>query len=334
MAIGGLGRLKESRFAGVSSFQFRDKVPPKTDEEWEQAFKSYISHPEYEAQARTQNKARMTLTDFKRIWRLEFYHAMALMGIPAVFFLPAAYFMYRGRMTRQLQKYVVLAGVLMAGQAGWAWHESKEGIDPIGRTDKDIGSRKQYRLASHLALAYSQYIVFLWAGLTALLKPTTVANVAGVGALRALTCISKLGVISTVFMGAFMAGTDAGLVYTNWPAFGDHTWFPEDFFNLEPWWRNFFESQGTIQWVHRLLGYFSVGMVSAAWYYGRRLGVPNRVRLALNLLFAIAWAQAVIGITTLRSKVATSVASLHQLGSVSLVTAVVWLMHELRRLPK
>lgn len=41
-------RLKESRFAGVSGFQFRDKVPPRTDGEWELAFKRYISHPEYE----------------------------------------------------------------------------------------------------------------------------------------------------------------------------------------------------------------------------------------------------------------------------------------------
>jgi heme A synthase len=106
VAIGGLGRLKESRFTGVSGFNFRTK-PPSTDKEWEEQFKQFSSHPEYSDKAELHGKAGMTLADFKQIWRLNYYHYMALMGVPVVFFLPAALFWFGGRLSSRMQKYVM-----------------------------------------------------------------------------------------------------------------------------------------------------------------------------------------------------------------------------------
>jgi cytochrome c oxidase assembly protein subunit 15 len=215
-----------------------------------------------------------------------------------------------------------------------AWSQAKRGIDPLGRTDKDLSSpTKQFRLANHLVLSYSQYILFVWAGLSALLRQTNISSIQHLGTLRTMAAGSKAAVIGTVLMGGMMAATDAGLVHNDWPSYSGH-FIPQDFFEKSPFYRNFYESLGTIQMAHRHLAYIAASAVTGTWLYARRLALPSRVRMALNVMLAVVWMQAVLGVTTLRNHCDTSIASLHQLGSVSLVTAAVWFMHELRRIPK
>jgi cytochrome c oxidase assembly protein subunit 15 len=59
---------------------------------------------------------------------------------------------------------------------------------------------------------------------------------------------------STVFVGAFVAGLDAGLVYNSWPKFADR-WIPDDIWldRHVPKWRNLTENPTTVQFVHRSL---------------------------------------------------------------------------------
>lgn len=59
------------------------------------------------------------------------------------------------------------------------------------------------------------------------------------------------------FVGGFVAGLDAGLVYNSWPKFAE-TWIPENMLSKAPAWRNFFENQVTVQFVHRNLVSFLV----------------------------------------------------------------------------
>ena len=54
------------------------------------------------------------------------------------------------------------------------------------------------------------------------------------------------------FSGGFVAGLDAGLVYNSWPKFADR-WIPEHIASRTPVWRNFFENQVTVQFLHRNL---------------------------------------------------------------------------------
>lgn len=53
-------------------------------------------------------------------------------------------------------------------------------------------------------------------------------------------------------MGGFVAGLDAGLVYNSWPKFADK-WIPEGLLSKQPAWRNLFDNQVTVQFVHRHL---------------------------------------------------------------------------------
>lgn len=58
--------------------------------------------------------------------------------------------------------------------------------------------------------------------------------------------------MSTVFMGALVAGLDAGLIYNTWPYMGEEI-VPPDTMKMEPKWRNFFDNSTTVQFIHRFL---------------------------------------------------------------------------------
>jgi cytochrome c oxidase assembly protein subunit 15 len=56
----------------------------------------------------------------------------------------------------------------------------------------------------------------------------------------------------TAVMGAFVAGLDAGLVYNSWPRYADR-WIPEELLAKRPLWKNMFENEVAVQFVHRNL---------------------------------------------------------------------------------
>lgn len=134
-------------------------------------------------------------------------------------------------------------------------------------------------------------------------------------------------------MGAFVAGLDAGLVYNSWPKYADR-WIPEHLFSKEPVWKNMFENQVTVQFLHRNLAYLTLASVTMTWLIGRRLALSRRAKLALHGLMAMGYAQAILGISTLVHHVPVWMAALHQSGSMALITFAMWLTSEIRRIPK
>lgn len=64
--------------------------------------------------------------------------------------------------------------------------------------------------------------------------------------------VSRAWNIRFFYIGAFVAGLDAGLVYNSWPKFADK-WIPDELATKEPKWRNLFENQVTVQFIHRHL---------------------------------------------------------------------------------
>lgn len=58
----------------------------------------------------------MTLSEFKRIWYMEYAHRMWGRAIGAVFLLPATFFWARGALTRPVKLRVLGFGALIAAQ--------------------------------------------------------------------------------------------------------------------------------------------------------------------------------------------------------------------------
>ncbi|EFO86308.1 hypothetical protein CRE_01771 [Caenorhabditis remanei] len=330
VALGGVTRLTESGLSMVNWDLFKTMKPPFGQKQWEEEFEKYKAYPEYKFKSSNQE---MTLNEFKFIWSMEYGHRMWGRAIGIVFLLPCAYFWARGRFAPDMKRRMALATTLLLAQGGIGWWMVKSGLDP-SQNSSDVPRVSQYRLATHLTMAFVLYSIFYWNGLTHLLKPHDLTAVRSkLGALRGMTHCSKLMVFSTAIMGAFVAGLDAGLVYNSWPKFADK-WIPENMLSRSPAWKNFFENDVTVQFVHRNLAYLTVVSVMATFLIGRRAPIPKRTRMALNLTVAAVFGQAALGVFTLINYVPVWLAACHQSGSMALLSSVLWLSHELRRLPK
>lgn len=64
--------------------------------------------------------------------------------------------------------------------------------------------------------------------------------------------VSQFLLTPCIYIGAFVAGLEAGLVYNSFPKFADR-WIPSDIAAINPWWKNMFENPTTTQFNHRLL---------------------------------------------------------------------------------
>lgn len=94
VVLGGVTRLTESGLSMVDWKLIKDMIPPKNEEEWIQEFEKYKEYPEY----KYLNKEReMTLNQFKFIFYMEWSHRMWGRATGLVFFIPAAYFLSKGR---------------------------------------------------------------------------------------------------------------------------------------------------------------------------------------------------------------------------------------------
>nr|CAG4640801.1 EOG090X04TT [Eulimnadia texana] len=323
VVIGGLTRLTESGLSMVHWKPFGEKLPIGR-EEWEQEFEKYKEFPEYKIL-----KKDITLEDFKFIWWMEYGHRMWGRLIGAAFFIPAAIFWKKGFFNPAMKKRVVLFGSLLGFQGLLGWYMVRSGLEDRFHGESDVPRVSQYRLAAHLGSAFLLYSVFLWSALDKLLPVQQVKVTLEAAKLRRWIHASKGLVFLTAITGAFVAGLDAGLLYNSYPKMADR-WVPEDILALSPAVRNVTENPTTVQFNHRNLGNLTVLLLSSVWLMSRKVALPPRARLATNCMAGMAWMQAALGISTLLTFVPTPLASMHQAGSLTLLSFAIWSSHEMK----
>ncbi|XP_060527017.1 cytochrome c oxidase assembly protein COX15 homolog [Cylas formicarius] len=332
VVLGGVTRLTESGLSMVHWKLLGERMP-RTDQEWEAEFKKYQQFPEFKIKNR-----KMSLSEFKFIWHMEYGHRQWGRLIGAAFIAPALYFWARGRFSPALKKRILAFGGLIGAQGLMGWYMVQSGLEDRFDGESDVPRVSQYRLATHLGLAFVLYTLFLWSALDHLLPASAVTYASG-ETLRAARRFRWLAhgckglVFLTAISGAFVAGLDAGLVYNSFPKMADK-WIPDDILVFTPKVTNFTENPTTVQFDHRVLGTATLGLITAAWWVSRRRVLPRRAYIAAGALATAAWLQVALGITTLLTYVPTPVAAAHQGGSLTVLSAAVWLTHELKRLPK
>lgn len=310
IAVGGLTRLTDS---GLSITEWRPltgALPPMNAADWQSEFALYKASPEF----RTHNNW-MRLEDFQVIYWWEWGHrqlgrviglvwAVGFLGLLAARQIPAGW-------TGRLLVLGALGG--LQGAVGWWMVYSGLGGD---RTD--VAS---YRLATHLGLAFvilgfiAWYVMLLARPERDLLqaKRTREGRLFGLG-----TGWLHLTFLQ-ILIGALVAGIDAGRSYTEWPLMGGNLW-PDQMMVFEPWWRNFFENAGTVQFIHRMGGYAVLAFAVLAVLRGRR-SAYTATRTAFALAFLAVVAQVALGITTVVLGAPWQVAILHQFLAV-----IVWVL--------
>ncbi|CAH1783928.1 unnamed protein product [Owenia fusiformis] len=329
VVLGGVTRLTESGLSMVDWNLIKGMKPPLTQEEWAAEFLKYQEFPEFKY---SESHNEMTLSQFKWIWFMEYYHRMWGRTIGLVFALPAIYFLRKGWISKAMKPRLAVYGTLLLCQGLLGWYMVKSGLEE--KTSQSDNIRvSQYRLASHLGSAFLLYVLFLWGGMSHVLKPNQLPNTKQIRILRGLSHPAMGLVFLTAVSGAFVAGLDAGLVYNSWPKMADK-WIPDDIAAFTPKWKNVFENPTTVQFNHRHLAEFTVFSLLCLAGYSLRAPLPPRARKAGIALGAMALAQAGLGVWTLLSYVHTHVAATHQSGSLVLLTLAAWFAHELRRFPK
>ncbi|XP_072883071.1 heme A synthase COX15 isoform X1 [Hemitrygon akajei] len=327
VVLGGVTRLTESGLSMVDWHLLKEMKPPSTLPEWEAEFQKYQQFPEFKILNHD-----MTLNEFKFIWYMEYSHRMWGRAVGLAYILPAVYFWRKGWFSRSLKLRVVGLCGFVCFQGLLGWFMVKSGLEDK-KDSHDIPRVSQYRLAAHLGSALVLYCASLWTGLSLLLPPLKMPNTRQMMLFRRFAQGTGGLIFVTALSGAFVAGLDAGLVYNSFPKMGER-WVPDDLLAFSPALRNFFENPTTVQFDHRVLGIASVTAVTILYALSRRMPLSKRTRVALSSLTAMVYMQAALGISTLLLYVPTPLAATHQSGSLALLSLALWLIHELRRIPK
>ena len=183
-------------------------------------------------------------------------------------------------------------------------------------------SVSQYRLATHLGMAFIILGTLVWLFLDA--RRRGEMRRGGSRLVPVLLGVTFLQIVA----GAFVAGTDSGKTYNTWPLM-DGEVVPEGYLIQEPAFRNIFENPAAIQFNHRTLAYILLVLfVVVAWRYRR----SPRLRWPLLIVGGLLLWQTLLGIWTLLSVAPLSLALKHQASAVYLFVATVWLTYHSRQI--
>ncbi|KAI7823337.1 COX15/CtaA family [Gamsiella multidivaricata] len=350
VVVGGMTRLTESGLSIVEWNLIKGMKPPRSQAEWEEEFEKYKQFPEYKILNRG-----MTLEEFKRIFYYEWSHRMLGRAIGVAFILPGLYFASRGMLSKNIARRSLIIGGLIGFQGALGWYMVKSGLDEQLMSTPGATPRvSQYRLAAHLGSAFLIYAGAVMTGLKVLtdykISKGAYESLAGAinnpmlkrfkGAAHGIVALVFLTAIS----GAFVAGLDAGLVYNEFPLMGGRLvppmreLFDDSFLHKGDsptigLWRNMFDNQVTVQFNHRVLAMTTFTAVTSLFLYSRGLPLPPHIRVGVNALMGVACCQVGLGIATLLYMVPVSLGTAHQAGSLTLLTAALYLMHSLKKVP-
>lgn len=307
--VGGATRLTDSGLSITEWKPITGAIPPLSNADWEDALRLYRSTTEYQEVNRG-----MTLEEFQFIFWWEWGHRQLGRLIGLAFAVPLLVFWLRGDLTARLKPrllgLLVLGG--LQGAIGW-WMVASGLVDRL-----DVS---QYRLATHLGMAFVLLGATLWFALEARY---------GAPPVRAGTqtrwFLFYWGLVFVQIMaGAFVAGIDAGVVHNTWPLMSGQL-VPADYLQDAfsdrdlPFFQAVFESRAAVQLQHRWLAYLVVILTGVTiWLIFREPRVS--LKPFMVILPALVLAQVALGIATLLAVAPLSLSLLHQGGAVVLFIA-------------
>jgi cytochrome c oxidase assembly protein subunit 15 len=317
VVLGGVTRLTGTGLSMVKWEPVTGVLPPLNHEQWTRVFELYQQSPEFK-----HKNLGMSLDGFKSIFWWEYAHRLFGRLIGFLFFVPLIFFVVTGRVSRSLVPKLAIMFLLGGLQGLLGWYMVKSGLvhDP---------HVSQYRLTAHLGLALVIYAYMFWIALDLLFPAEKGSNPNGRGSYGLFAASISLIVFLTALSGGFVAGTRAGYAYSTFPTMAGQ-WIPHGLFALDPVWRNFFENLTTIQFDHRLLATLLFGLILILWWSTRKAATPSRLRIGIHLLLGVACLQVALGISTLLLVVPIALAVAHQGSAVLLLTASLFVLHEMR----
>lgn len=304
--VGAITRLTDS---GLSMVEWRPLIgalPPLSQGEWVRVFDLYKATPEF-----IHHNFWMSLSDFKSIFFWEWSHRFLGRLIGIAYGLPLLIFWLRGMIPSHMRIPLIALLILGAAQGYMGWYMVQSGL-------VDLPSVSHYRLAAHLALAFTIFAGLVRAALSVWplplprtqVPPSVRMHLWGIGVLYAVT----------VFWGAYTAGLDAGLIYNDtFPHMGRGL-IPEELTGRPDWFSALFYDHAAVQFTHRWLAMLTTltGLALLPHALMRRSLTSPMALLACAFLM-----QMLLGVATLFSHVHIAVATLHQTGALGILGLIV-----------
>jgi len=307
VAVGGLTRLTDSGLSITAWELFTGILPPMNINEWNFYFSEYKKIPEY------QNiNYGMSLDEFKVIFYWEYAHRLLARFVGLFTLVPLLFFsLYFKDIKYYSNKYYwIFFLVCLQGFIGWYMVSS-------GLIENNDVSH--FRLSIHLSLALFILCLIFWYILD-IYKTNKFQN--KIPNLL-LLFILKL-IVLQIILGAFLSGLDGGLIYNSWPDMNG-SFFPDDvgysdLINIQ-----LFNNASIVQFLHRSTAYlllFSIIILNII-YFKKKYDFKYVLFFDVAILFQI-----FLGIVTLISGVEIAYASLHQLGSILVLSSYFLILYK------
>jgi cytochrome c oxidase assembly protein subunit 15 len=312
ITVGGLTRLTDSGLSITEWDPVMGAVPPLNVVAWDAAFEAYKTTAEFALQ-----NTAMSLVEFKTIFWWEWGHRQLGRFIGLVWLAGFGLLLALGKLPKNRRPALFFIGPFIGLQGLIGWLMVNSGLDGVRI---DVAS---YWLMIHLGAAFALLGYIFWTlqlfgrSEAELLKARWVRERKLFGMSTGLMHFVALQVL----LGALVAGIDAGRNYTDWPLMAGG-FLPPDLFSIKPWWRNFFEDDGLVQFIHRLSAYllFAFGIVVAL----RAKASANKMtRSAFGTVGLLLILQMILGVVTVMNSSPWNLAILHQFTAILLWLAVI-----------
>ena len=307
VAVGGLTRLTDSGLSITAWELFTGILPPLNINEWNFYFSEYKKIPEY------QNiNYGMSLNEFKVIFYWEYAHRLLARFVGLFTLIPLILFSLYFKNTQHYSNKYYWIFFLVCLQGFIGWYMVSSGLIQ----NNDVS---HFRLSIHLSLALFILCLIFWF----ILNVYKIKKFQFKLPFKLLLFILIL-IVLQIILGAFLSGLDGGLIYNSWPDMNG-SFFPGDVSYLDLLSTQLFYNVSIIQFLHRFTAYLLLFFILILNYFF----IKNKSNIKNVILFDVAiLLQVFLGIVTLISGVEIKYASLHQLGSIFVLTAYLMILYK------
>ncbi len=302
--VGGFTRLTESGLSITVWEVFKGILPPLNIDEWNVYFNLYKQIPEYKVL-----NSGMTLSEFKTIFYWEYGHRLIARLIGLICIIPLLYFtfVYKDFFKIFKKYYLLFFLILIQGIIGW--YMVKSGLDK----NLDVS---HFRLSIHLSLA----LIILSFSFLFFLELSNIKKYSYKIPKKLINLILFFLVIQ-IILGAFLAGLNGGLIYNTWPDMSG-SFFPNDSVLNDYLSLSSFSDPSIVQFFHRTTAYILLIFVILLniYFYKYKLNPTEILIFDLSIFIQI-----FLGIVTLLNGVVIKYASLHQIGSIFVLSSFLFI---------
>ncbi|MFV5695555.1 COX15/CtaA family protein [Flavobacterium sp. LB3P122] len=318
VVVGGITRLTNSGLSMTDWHLVTDTLPPLSGAKWQEAFEKYKQFPEYQ---KINIHNDFTLSDYKFIYFWEWFHRFIGRILGFVFIIPFVYFLIKKKINPEtLKKCGILLG-MGAFQGFLGWFMVKSGLV----NNPDVS---HFRLALHLTFAFITFAYTLWVALDLLFPEKKKIK----KSLRNIARLAMAFLLLQIIYGGFVAGLNAGLIHNHWPLMSDGQFIHESvFLEQKNLFLSFTEGKSGVQFVHRTLAYFVVGMIVLLYFKSINFTLDTPQTKGIKFLLLLVFVQFGLGVLTLLYGVPMWLGLLHQVSAFFLLTAMTFTLHRLSK---